>query len=236
MTALRVSVAVPVHNGERHLGEALDSVLAQQPAPAQVVVVDDGSTDGTSAVLDRYAGSVVVLRQEASGVAVAMNRAVEAGDGDVVAFCDADDRWIPGRLALQLAELERRRELDIVGGMVQEFLSPEATHLAGVVRVTVGPQRARLMGALFVRRPVFDRVGAFDPSLRYRATMDWISRADAMGVRLDWIQETVMERRIHETNIGHDTAPAQADLLRVLRRDRRRRRTDEDAPTVRPEP
>jgi glycosyltransferase involved in cell wall biosynthesis len=216
-----VSVVVAVRDGERYLAEALDSVLGQRPAPAEVVVVDDGSTDGTADVLARYGDAVRVERQPASGLAAALNRGVATADGDVVGFCDADDRWLPGKLAAQLDAFATG--VDAVGGLVTEFLSPDAPDLASRVRVDPRPQRARLLAALLLTAGLVDRVGPFDPSLRHGANVDWISRADALGMHLVWVDVPVVQRRIHAANMGHDTAPARADLLRVLRRDRRRR-------------
>jgi hypothetical protein len=111
----------------------------------------------------------------------------------------------------------------MVGGLVEEFLSPEAADLVGRVRVSGSPLRARLLQALVVRREVLLRVGPFDESLRHGAAIDWMSRADALGAKIGWVDTVVVQRRIHHGNMGHDAAPARADLLTVLRRDRQRR-------------
>jgi glycosyltransferase involved in cell wall biosynthesis len=214
---------IAVRDGGSHLADALDSVLGQRPAPLEVVAVDDGSTDGTPAALAAYAPSVRTLRQPPSGHAVALNRGVGETRGALVAFCDADDRWVPGRLGAQLDALAADPDVDMVGGLVEEFLSPDASDLAGRVRVSDAPVRVRLLQALVVRRHTLDRVGRFDESLRHGVAIDWISRADALGARVGWVDTVVVQRRIHHGNMGHDTGPARADLLAVLRRDRQRR-------------
>jgi len=218
-----VSVVVPVRDGARYLGEALDSVLAQLPADSEVVAVDDGSTDTTMAVLATYEPDVRTVQQSPSGLGVALNRGVAETRGALVAFCDADDRWVPGRLTAQLAAIDADPGLDIVGGSVDEFLSPDATDLAGRVRIADGPVQVRLLQALLVRRATLERVGAFDESLRHGVGIDWVSRADALGTRVGWIDMVVVQRRIHHANMGHDTTSARADLIAVMRRDRRRR-------------
>jgi glycosyltransferase involved in cell wall biosynthesis len=223
VSALTVSVVMPVRDGARYLAEALESVLGQVPVPFELIVVDDGSTDSTPDVLGAYVGAVRVIRQSASGQPAALNRGIGEASGTVVGFCDADDRWVAGRLARQVAALQRAPGVDIVGGAVEEFLSPDALDIGGTVRVTTGAVRARLLGALLARREVLDRVGNFDPSLRHGSGIDWISRADALGVRLEWIDSPVLQRRVHAANLGHETDIARADLLRVIRRDRQRR-------------
>jgi glycosyltransferase involved in cell wall biosynthesis len=102
-----VSAVIPVHNGERYLREALDSALGQSRPADEVIVVDDGSTDGTPRLLEAYAGRVRVLRQANAGVAAARNRGLREAKGDFAAFLDADDRWLPGKLAAAAAALER---------------------------------------------------------------------------------------------------------------------------------
>jgi glycosyltransferase involved in cell wall biosynthesis len=227
-----VSVVVAVRDGAAHLAEALDSVLTQQPVPSEVVVVDDGSTDGTPDLLATYEASVRGVRQERLGIGAALNRGIAASSGDLVAFCDADDRWLPGRVAAQLAAFESGPEVDVVGGRVVEFLSPEAAELSGRVRVSGAPARARLLQALVVRRAALLAVGPFDESLRHGVGLDWVSRADAHGLRVAWIDDVVVERRIHRANMGHETDAARADLLAVLRRDRRRRASAPAPPGV----
>jgi glycosyltransferase involved in cell wall biosynthesis len=104
---MSVSVIIPAYNRATLLPFTLEAVLAQVPAPAEVIVVDDGSTDGTAAVAAEYAGtyakigasSVRVLTQKNSGDLVARNTGLRAAGADRVAFCDSDDLWRPGFLA-----------------------------------------------------------------------------------------------------------------------------------------
>ncbi|HEY3188694.1 MAG TPA: glycosyltransferase family A protein, partial [Solirubrobacteraceae bacterium] len=87
-----MSIIVPCHNGARFLADALDSALAQTHPAIEVIVVDDGSTDDTPAILARYAGRVRALRQQNRGPSAARNVALAVAPGDYVAFLDADDR------------------------------------------------------------------------------------------------------------------------------------------------
>jgi glycosyltransferase involved in cell wall biosynthesis len=101
----RVSVVIASYNCAAYLAEALDSVLAQTLPPHQVIVIDDGSKDHTPEVLAKYAGRVIAVRQENTGVSAARNRGLELADGDYVALLDADDVSAPERLAKQAAAL-----------------------------------------------------------------------------------------------------------------------------------
>jgi len=102
-----VSLIIATFNHARFLGAAIDSALAQTLGAVDVIVVDDGSTDDTPAVLARYAGRVRVLRQPNRGLAAARNAGLAAARGTYVAFLDADDVMAPTKLAAQLEVLER---------------------------------------------------------------------------------------------------------------------------------
>jgi glycosyltransferase involved in cell wall biosynthesis len=91
----QVSVVVPVFNRAHLIAETLDSILGQTLRPAEVFVVDDGSTDDTAAVLRRYGGAVRSITIASSGVQVARNTGVEAGTAPWIALCDSDDVWRP---------------------------------------------------------------------------------------------------------------------------------------------
>lgn len=103
-----VSVVVPAFDRARTIGAALDSIIGQEPTPTEVLVIDDASTDDTvAAVVRRSEPLVRVLRhEERSGACAARNTGIDAATGDVIAFCDADDRWLPGWLASQLEVLD----------------------------------------------------------------------------------------------------------------------------------
>src|SRR5439155_1711594 len=110
-----VSVIVPCHNGARFLAEALDSALAQTHPATEVIVVDDGSVDDTPAVLTRYAGRVRLLRQSRNrGPSAARNVGLRVARGEYIAFLDADDRFLPDKVARQAAVLDARPEVGLV--------------------------------------------------------------------------------------------------------------------------
>jgi glycosyltransferase involved in cell wall biosynthesis len=93
MTLPLISCVVSVFNGERYLGEALESIVKTELQSLEIIVVDDGSTDGTAAVMDHYAGQVRFLRQANAGTAAARNLGLNAAQGEFTAFLDANDLW-----------------------------------------------------------------------------------------------------------------------------------------------
>src|SRR5947208_1951691 len=101
MPSPTISVAIPAYNARKFLVEALESVLAQTFRPHEIIVVDDGSTDGTSAVVAEYAPDVTLISQANSGESVARNLALSRVTGEWVAWLDADDVWEPTKLEAQ---------------------------------------------------------------------------------------------------------------------------------------
>jgi glycosyltransferase involved in cell wall biosynthesis len=98
----RVSVIIPAYNAERFIAEAVDSALAQTHPDVEVIVIDDGSSDGTGRILEAYGAAIRVHRQPNTGVGSARNAGARLATGDWVAFLDADDIWAPRKIEAQL--------------------------------------------------------------------------------------------------------------------------------------
>ena len=115
---MKVSVVIPVHNGEKYLAQAIESVLAQTFRDFELLIVDDGSTDGSRAIMDRYArrdARIRILSQANRGVSAAGNLGFEEARGEWVARLDADDIFLPDKLQRQIAFIRRHPDVRIVG-------------------------------------------------------------------------------------------------------------------------
>jgi len=222
--APRISVLIPVRDGERYLGEAIASALAQEVRPLEIVVVDDGSRDGSAAVARAFGGVVRVVAQEHAGIGAARNRLVAEAGGDLAAFLDADDRWLPGALAAHLAALAAAPAAAMAFGLMRQFVSPElpAPERARLV-CPEGPAQGFHAGAALIRRDAFPRVGAFRTDLRVGEFVDWLMRARGAGVTETTHGAVVLERRLHDRNIGREKHVT-ADYLAVVRAALARRR------------
>jgi len=106
-TSDNISVVIPAYNAAGTIGRALDSVIAQTHPAREILVVDDGSTDRTAQVVSEYGGRVEYLYQDNAGPGAARNAGIRAAHGEWIAFLDADDEWLPHRLALQAELLQR---------------------------------------------------------------------------------------------------------------------------------
>jgi glycosyltransferase involved in cell wall biosynthesis len=124
-----VSVIVPAHNAEKFLAEALASILAQDYRPIEVIVVDDGSTDGTATIAQAYT-DVRYVFQKKQGAAAARNAGLAICSGALIAFLDADDLWVPNKLSRQSAYLDEHPEAVCVSG--KTFLSRKRNVLPGL--------------------------------------------------------------------------------------------------------
>jgi glycosyltransferase involved in cell wall biosynthesis len=197
-----ISCIVPVYNGERYLAEALDSILAQSYRPLEILVVDDGSTDRTPAVIASYGSAVRALRQANLGHAAARNRGIAAAEGAFLAFLDADDRWHPAKLERQMARFTARPELEASVTQVQNFWIPELQAEAERYRHRRygQPLPGYALGTLLARRALFEQIGQTDASLRHGDDFEWFLRAQQHGATIELIPEVLVYRRLHRAN------------------------------------
>ena len=223
---MRVSALIAAYNAESYIAEAVDSVLSQSHAPDEVIVVDDGSTDRTRAVLEGFGERVVFLSQRNRGQAAALNGALAIATGDFLSFCDADDLWTPRKLELQLALLETSGEIDAVFGVVRQFVSPEVPEEHRErLRPAIEVSHGELKLCMLIRRPVFDKLRPFEDSLPATFFIEWLGRAKQQGLRSAAVDDIVALRRIHLSNGGRLNAKSQdLDTLLALRQVISRRR------------
>jgi glycosyltransferase involved in cell wall biosynthesis len=220
-----VSVMIGVYDAAPYVGEAIASVLGQDYRPLELIVVDDGSTDGSGDVAARFP-EVRLVRQANAGNGAARNRAVEEASGELYAFLDADDRFTPGKLSLQQEYLDEHPEVDIVFGHVREFVSPDLDEeRRGAIRPPAPePMPWTAPNLMLVRRDAFHRVGPFTTAVRVGVTVDWFARASEAGLRYAILPEVVLERRLHAQNSGLREADYRSQYIEVIRAAMERRR------------
>jgi glycosyltransferase involved in cell wall biosynthesis len=225
MTEPRISVVIPMYDCVLYLADAVESVLGQTLPPFEVILVDDGSTDGSLALARSFEPRVKVVSQANRGIGGARNTGIRLATGDYLAFQDADDLWALDKLALQWQVLGKRPDLDSVYGSVRQFYSPEMdVSEAERKQMSQKTVSTPVAAASLFRRSSFDRVGLFREDVRIGEFVDWLARADDLGLRYFGIDSIVIERRIHNTNTGVRERQSRFQYARVLKDvlDRRR--------------
>jgi glycosyltransferase involved in cell wall biosynthesis len=226
MSTPLVSVMITVHNCALYLGEAIQSVLRQTYNPVELIVVDDGSTDGSGDIADAYTPRLRYVYQPRAGMGAARNRAVELAKGALYGFLDADDRYVPGKVDLQMEAFRRHPVVEAVFGHVTEFVSPDLDE-ASARRLRQPRQRipGHFAAAMLIRREAFLRVGPFATDLKVGVGLDWYARAVDRGLRRLMLDEVILERRLHAENNGLRQRHSKAQYPLVLKGalDRRRK-------------
>jgi glycosyltransferase involved in cell wall biosynthesis len=225
---LLLSVIIPVYNGERYLAEALESVLLQTYCPGEVIVVDDGSTDGSAEVARSFAAQVTLCTQPHSGAAAARNKGIELSRGSLLAFLDADDLWVEDKLMRQAAVLHGRPTIDMVFAHVVHFLSPDIDRdVRARIHCPPQPEPGFVPGAMLIRRKAFQRVGPFETGWRVGEFIDWHARAVDAGLTGVMLPQVLLRRRLHAENTGIRQRGARKDYARILKATLDRRRGTE---------
>lgn len=204
MSTADLTVIVPVRNGARYLPEALDSLLAQTLPPAAIVVVDDGSRDGSGDIARAAGAEVVRVGDETAGIGVgaARNVGVRHARTALLAFMDADDRSTPHRFARQVAALQEDPSLDGVLGHIRQFLTPDrADELATVHVVPPDPMPGWHAGSLLIDREQFVATDGWSDDPAAHDAFDWFAIAGEKGLNFRMLDDVVMERRIHGDNL-----------------------------------
>ncbi|HBY59173.1 MAG TPA: hypothetical protein DEH78_05090, partial [Solibacterales bacterium] len=218
-----VSVVIPCHNGFPFLPEALASVARQQAGDLEIIVVDDGSTDGSPAWAEQQPG-VTVLRQPCRGPSAARNAGIRAARGHFIALLDSDDWWPDYKLRLQLTWMALRPALQVVHGRVRWRPEPGSA----LPDLNWETPDARLpminLGAGLYRRGVFDRAGPLDESLRFAEDVDFFLRVREKDLPLVVLRDVTLEYRIHPGGMTAGPAPTGLGMQDALMRSIRRRR------------
>jgi glycosyltransferase involved in cell wall biosynthesis len=230
-----VSVVLPTHNRAPWVGRAVESVLAQSHRPTELIVVDDGSTDETAAVLKRFGPRITVLTQPRSGAYAARNLGVRHASGELVAFIDSDDAWYPDRLAAQLPLMDRAEVGLVFGDAVHIGPAAAAAGAAGsavagtrerTCFATTPPSRGRVAADLawgdfvptvtvLVRRACLEAVGGFPTSHAVSADyLTWFRIA--ADHELDYVNRPVADYTVHAEGISHDLGRALAARIELF--------------------
>jgi glycosyltransferase involved in cell wall biosynthesis len=220
-----VSVIIPVYNGAHFLHEAVDSIIAQDYSPLEIIVVDDGSTDDLKGAVRELNVDVRFLEQINLGPAAARNLGIRNAVGEVFAFLDVDDLFPRDMLSILVARLIERPELDVVQGYGQLMRSDAIDGTQGFIGGARGLFPYSLSTALY-RRCAFEKIGLFDGELRFSEDTDWFARAREKSLCIERLEQVTLHIRRHDGNMTKNKNLNELGTLRLFKKalDRRRGR------------
>ena len=218
-----VSVIIPAYQSDRYIVQAVESVLQQESCRYEVIVIDDGSTDSTEQVLKPYRDRLRYIKQENQGVAVARNHGIEVARGDFVAFLDADDYFLPKKLARQAEILLKRPNLGIVHSGWQR-VDHQGKKLLDICPWNQIPEldlenwlrwKPVLPSAMMFRREWLQYVGGFDSRFPPAEDTNLVLKLALKGCKTAWLREITVCYRQHESSAMHKGLPQARSLLAV---------------------
>lgn len=219
-----VSVIVPVYNGVKFIAEAIESICAQNYHPLEIIIVDDGSTDDTSKIVQSYK-NIRYIYQANQGVAAARNTGIKNSSGELIAFLDADDCWVPNKLNIQADCLLKNPHIGYILGRQQNFLELGIDKPFWLRKEHLLNDHVGFLPTLMIRRRIFDRVGLFNPDYIISSDVEWFSRVKDACIPMMVVPEIVLFRRIHSANLSYQSKAGDPILLRALRESVRRKHT-----------
>jgi glycosyltransferase involved in cell wall biosynthesis len=213
-----ISIIIPVFNGQSYLTDAINSIIKQKYRPIEIIVVDDGSTDGSAELIRSFNTTIKYHYQTNSGTAAARNFGIHSAKGSFFAFLDQDDLWVENKLILQVSAFENDAGLDAVFGQVKQFHSPEADEL--FKQNTFCPPSLMpgyLPSAILIKREAFFKVGFFESSWQIGEWADWFIRASERKINMKMLPELVALRRIHTSNKGVLQRKSKIEYVHILK-------------------
>lgn len=222
---ITVSVVIPVYNSELYIEETLDSVLSQTKKPLEIIVVDS-SNDSTPEILKAYSKHIRYYFQYPSGISMARNFGIKMTRGGFLAHLDGDDIWEKNKLEYQIDAFIEDPTLDIVGGLVKPFYSPELPiKQRNPIYCSPDPLPGFSASVILVKREAFFRVGFYNTEFRVGLDLDWFVRAREINLKERMIQKVLVKRRLHKSNTDLLNKQYQNERIKVLKiaLDRRRK-------------
>ena len=206
------SVIIPVFNGERFLEEAICSVIEQSYKPVELIIVDDGSNDGTVDIIKKYEKYLRSHSQVNQGQVYAMNTGLTLAEGQYVSFLDSDDLLLKDKLLHHISFMEMKKEVDILISKMEIFYDKTFQNNIHV------EEEGYNLSCATIRRSAFDSVGKFDIQYKHAKEMEWLIRARSCGKIIKMDDEIVLRRRLHDKNMSYDVTMRKREMMQVLRR------------------
>lgn len=232
---MKISVVIPAYNSAVFIADAVRSILNQSQPVAEIVIVDDGSSDDTQTVIESLLGPIIYIKQLNQGPSSARNTGIDAAKNEWIAFLDADDQWTPNKIERQLNALQNYPELVLIAGdmaeidnsnriitesvlnkhnLLREFQElenrPIPNALAELVTKNFIPT-----GTVLVKKSALIEAGCFNPSIRFGEDLECWSKIAAKHP-IACMPEILMLRRQHGNNATQLTAPLLNDLVKVM--------------------
>lgn len=225
----KVSIIIPAYNCEDFILETIESILSQTYKDYEIIVVNDGSTDRTAEILQRYGNKIRYIYQPNGGTCKAVNTGILNAKGDYIAFIDHDDGWLPDKLSLQVSLLEKNRTLGLVYSDAyllknESFASPTAQSIRAFCQWG-SPRRGKIFQDLFlnnfivsssvvVRKECFEKVGMFQTSAQPVEDYDrWLRIA--ANYEIDYIDKPLAKYRTHDRCHSKDSVVDTEARIRV---------------------
>lgn len=222
----KVSVIIPAYNYGHYVGEAVESALNQNIPELEVIVIDDGSTDNTKDVLEKYISQIKYMYQPNRGLPAARNAGICAASGDYIAFLDADDRWLSNKLQLQMEQFVKHPKVGLIysDAYILSDKGCEGRLLEKFTKYPVGNVHNKLFQENFipvctaiVAKQCFEKVGLFDESLKSAEDYDlWLRLTRFFEV--DCVPQPLVMYRKHSANMSADEERMLINKIRVLQK------------------
>ncbi len=216
-----ISIIIPAHNAALYLEECLQSCIlsaSYAKLDVELIVIDDGSTDATAQIAARMAP--ICQSQQQQGAAAARNAGIALAKGDFVFFQDADDLISKEALSILYNVLMGQDTAHMAAALATDFISPNLTfEEQQQCKARQAPYAGTMPGTMLIQRQVFERVGVFDTSLATGETVDWLVRAQDMGVHKVQLDAVTLLRRLHPQSTGAmHKSQERKDYLAILRK------------------
>lgn len=226
-----VSVVIPAYNAEHYLEETLKSVMQQDYRHLEIIVVDDGSKDQTSAIARKLAkedNRIQYVYQENQGVSAARNHGYRLSNGNYLGFLDADDIWLPENITLKFALIDKNKDVGLVhsdamlidekGNSLHEVKAGQSGNLLDRMLLWEGTC-VHSPGSILVKREVIEKIGGFDTELSTGADQEFFMRV-AASYKIDRLPQVTWHYRIHQQNMHSNITLMERDTLLVYRKSR----------------
>lgn len=219
---------MPVFNTEKYVKEAIESVFSQTYKNIELICINDGSTDSSLSILESFGDKIMLIINDTNcGTSISRNKGISIAKGEFIAFLDADDIWVNNKLEVQMNQFNINPNLDISFSYMKCFISPELSE--EVKRIRYCPPDSvsgHCLPTAVMRKTSFEKIGYFDSRWKVGEFIDWLVKAKEIGLNIETVNDILLLRRIHKTNIGvREREAGRSDYLKIVKEvlDRKRK-------------